>query len=501
MDRVIIYPGAIPLDSDLLKAQRNTMKAFGHLAEGVFGQSPVADGLECTATSPPAMAVNVSGGMVTARVAIDGTAYGSLASDSNLTVKMGTIDATTNFPLTVPTSAGQSVKYLIQAAFDETDTDAVVLPYYNAAAPGSPYSGPANNGSSQNTRRATRVALEAKRGTPATTGSEAVPAVSTGYLPLWIVTVAYGQLTVTSANIIEHPDAPWVSKLTEEWAPIDSPVFTGTPLCPTPTTANSIANRSYVDSILSGAGIAVAATANTISKRDGSGGLTATAFHGVADSALVANSAAYATTSGAADTAGHATTANSSTNAGYATAAGSATTANSAATSDKVDGKLPATAATASTVAIRDSGGNLTAANFNGVATSAKFADLAERFEASEPLEPGDVVDLGGNKEIQKARKDFTGHYDFLGVISAEPGFRMNEDAGPDATHPFVAYAGRVPVKVRGQAAKGDYLFLYDDGIAFATTFPDPKMKPIGRVLEAKTTPEVALVLAVVLAK
>ena len=34
MDRNIVYPGSIPLDTDLLTVNRNTMIALGYLAQG-----------------------------------------------------------------------------------------------------------------------------------------------------------------------------------------------------------------------------------------------------------------------------------------------------------------------------------------------------------------------------------------------------------------------------------------------------------------------------------
>ena len=47
MDRQIVYPGSIPLDTDLLLVQRHAMIALGTLARMVLGTVPVADGLGC----------------------------------------------------------------------------------------------------------------------------------------------------------------------------------------------------------------------------------------------------------------------------------------------------------------------------------------------------------------------------------------------------------------------------------------------------------------------
>lgn len=90
---------------------------------------------------------------------------------------------------------------------------------------------------------------------------------------------------------------------------------------------------------------------------------------------------------------------------------------------------------------------------FRGTATSAEYADLAERYEADQEYEPGTVVRLGGPKEITQTLQ--ANDEDVFGIISTAPGFEMNAGAGNDATHPYVALAGRVPCKVVGKIRKG----------------------------------------------
>lgn len=90
---------------------------------------------------------------------------------------------------------------------------------------------------------------------------------------------------------------------------------------------------------------------------------------------------------------------------------------------------------------------------FRGTATSAEYADLAERYEADQEYEPGTVVRLGGPKEITQTLQ--ANDADIFGIISTAPGFEMNAGAGSDATHPYVALAGRVPCKVIGKIRKG----------------------------------------------
>jgi hypothetical protein len=114
------------------------------------------------------------------------------------------------------------------------------------------------------------------------------------------------------------------------------------------------------------------------------------------------------------------------------------------------------TTATASKVVARDASGDVYANIFNGTATAARYADLAERYEADDLLEPGTVVCFGGAKEITAC--DHDNDHAVAGVISTDPAYMMNSGAGSDATHPYVALTGRVPVKVYGQVNKGDLL-------------------------------------------
>lgn len=95
-------------------------------------------------------------------------------------------------------------------------------------------------------------------------------------------------------------------------------------------------------------------------------------------------------------------------------------------------------------------------ATLHATATSANYSDLAERYESDEPLEAGDVVKIGGTKEITKTTTE--NDVNVFGVVSTNPAFKMNADAGADSTHPYIALSGRVPCKVIGAVNKGDRL-------------------------------------------
>jgi hypothetical protein len=212
MDRNLVYPGSIPLDSDLLAINRNAMVAIGALAQAVLGTGMVADGLACTPTSPASMSVSVAPGSIAQLSVVDTLTYGTLPADiTDPLVKMGINLAPTSFTLTAPTSSGQAVNYLIQAALQESDTGPIVLPYYNATNPTQPYSGPNNSGVAQNTQRVQRVQLQLKAGAPAPSGTQATPPVDNGWAGLYVITVGYGQTAVTAASITTLPTAPFLA--------------------------------------------------------------------------------------------------------------------------------------------------------------------------------------------------------------------------------------------------------------------------------------------------
>jgi len=113
--------------------------------------------------------------------------------------------------------------------------------------------------------------------------------------------------------------------------------------------------------------------------------------------------------------------------------------------------------------------GNIGTSNnyFNTIfaqATSAQYADVAERFEADTLILPGTVVELGGAAEITSSMQELSENV--FGVISTKAAYLMNSGAGSDQTHPPVAMTGRVPVRVRGAVRKGDRLVSAGNGLA-----------------------------------
>jgi len=130
-------------------------------------------------------------------------------------------------------------------------------------------------------------------------------------------------------------------------------------------------------------------------------------------------------------------------------------------------------------------------------ATSAQYADLAERFAADVVYESGTVVELGGSAEITKATEELSDKV--FGVISTRAAYLMNAGVGEDETHPPVAMTGRVPVKTVGKVNLGDRLVSAGNGMARSAAEGEATpFNTIGRALETKNTEEIATIEAIV---
>jgi hypothetical protein len=133
-------------------------------------------------------------------------------------------------------------------------------------------------------------------------------------------------------------------------------------------------------------------------------------------------------------------------------------------------------------------------------ATSAQYADVAERFAADVEMPAGTVVELGGSAEITLSTNELSENV--FGVISTQAAYLMNSAAGTDATHPPVAMTGRVPVRAIGQVRKGDRLVSAGNGLARSAVVGEATaFNVIGRALKDKMDTGVGTVEAIVTIK
>ena len=147
-----------------------------------------------------------------------------------------------------------------------------------------------------------------------------------------------------------------------------------------------------------------------------------------------------------------------------------------------------------------------TQGGFEVTARSAKYADVAERYQADAVYEPGTVVIVGGENEITQSTQKMDRRV--LGVVSTEPYLIMNsphrQEDQTDEMNPAVGLLGRVPTKVSGFVRKGDLMITSTEpGIAEAwrEESSPPAGSIIGKSLEDKDSRGVEVIEVVIGAK
>jgi hypothetical protein len=116
---------------------------------------------------------------------------------------------------------------------------------------------------------------------------------------------------------------------------------------------------------------------------------------------------------------------------------------------------------------------------FNGIATSAQYADLAENYVSDNEYQPGTVLEFGGEFEVTLA-EDGTNRV--AGVVTTNPAYLMNSKC--EGIHiAAIALQGRTPCKIRGNVRKGD--MLMSGGNGFARRAQNPQIGTIiGKALQ-----------------
>ena len=125
-----------------------------------------------------------------------------------------------------------------------------------------------------------------------------------------------------------------------------------------------------------------------------------------------------------------------------------------------------------------------------GTSTSARYADLAERYTTDKEYETGTVITVSLDDSAE-GTASFEYAQRVLGVVSAKPAFIMNDEAEGQA----LALRGRVPVKVAGPIKKGQPLVANQDGRGIAGDHPNS----FAIALETNLDPNVKLVECVIL--
>lgn len=129
--------------------------------------------------------------------------------------------------------------------------------------------------------------------------------------------------------------------------------------------------------------------------------------------------------------------------------------------------------------------GNIVNSNANGVgnigssttyfdtvfakATSAQYADLAEKYRADAMYPPGTVLSFGGTAEVTQSTVDADRR--IIGIVSTRPSYIMNSGIESEYTVD-VALQGRVPCLIQGTVERGDMMVSAGNGRARAEHNP-----------------------------
>lgn len=99
----------------------------------------------------------------------------------------------------------------------------------------------------------------------------------------------------------------------------------------------------------------------------------------------------------------------------------------------------------------------------------ATYSDLAEYYAGDKHIEPGTVVEFGGQYEITTAMNQMSSKV--AGIVTTAPAYVMNSNI--DCEFPVsLALQGRVPCKVIGNISKGDIMVSAGNGKAMACSQP-----------------------------
>jgi hypothetical protein len=129
---------------------------------------------------------------------------------------------------------------------------------------------------------------------------------------------------------------------------------------------------------------------------------------------------------------------------------------------------------------------------FRGRSMEAEFADMAEIYRSDMELVPGNLIKLGGHKEITKT----TAEYDdgIFGIISTQPGFLLNSKAKLEENAYPVALKGRVPCIVKGPVRQGQRIVASDiAGVGMGVDRADLNAV-IGRAISTKESDKIGTV-------
>ena len=136
---------------------------------------------------------------------------------------------------------------------------------------------------------------------------------------------------------------------------------------------------------------------------------------------------------------------------------------------------------------------NIYSVYFTGIATSAQWADLAEKYTCKEDLPEGTVISVSDDPEFEVGKCELDCDPACIGVVSARPAYLMNSQSEGLVT----GLVGKVPVLIKGPVIKSDFIVPTIDGCARAGIPGEERFK-IGVALESKQEHDCKLVVCII---
>lgn len=220
--RQTLWVGELPQSAVTMQQMRDSSKSlFQFIADAMGSTNAAFSGL--AATPGTGLTIDIGAGALYQFNEIDPTTWSSLAADTSSWLLQGLSVAQVLSGFAAPATSGDSVNYLIEAQIAVTDSPAVNLPFTNGANP------PATVQEAQSPSRVNVINFQVLAGTAAATGSQVTPTPTAGWVPLWQVTVDYGEVSLTTADIALAANAPQFSGFVHSNPNGETPVFLSSP--------------------------------------------------------------------------------------------------------------------------------------------------------------------------------------------------------------------------------------------------------------------------------
>lgn len=209
MDRTIFWDENQSRTFDYVEDDVDKLISQANLSQDLLGgQTTVIGGLAASASGPTSLVIHLAAGRIYQVADIDATAIGGIPQNTSTVLQQGFSIAQTVTLSTTGITSGNSRYSLIQAQFSQVDSirandpNGGLLFFYNSTNPADPFEGPGNDGLTTPTVRQGLIVIQVINGAQASTGSEVPPNPTSGWVPLYMVDLAFGQTTISGGQIL-----------------------------------------------------------------------------------------------------------------------------------------------------------------------------------------------------------------------------------------------------------------------------------------------------------